>query len=156
MFHDDYESQLAITGRVRVQVYKNLHQQCWSVRSGGRVKFYCNKIVLRDCRYNVGEAGRLRVIREGRKNVHAYISGYLCSVDRVTSALLEAFDDHNSYFKYCGVYYNPKKFQKFVDIETGLPILTSDFCDMRYGYEYSAIAIWRETKPILGVVQDKI
>ena len=61
----------------RVFVYYNLHKECWSVRQGGKVVDHTHDIMLRDCQYLVGKAGRKRVLREKRKNVHAGVSGYV-------------------------------------------------------------------------------
>tara|TARA_Y100000310_G_scaffold232063_1_gene234801 strand:- start:6275 stop:6709 length:435 start_codon:yes stop_codon:yes gene_type:complete len=61
----------------RVYVYWNLHKNCWSVKQGGKVKGHVDKLTLKDCRFLVGKAGRDRVRREGKKNVHAGVSGYV-------------------------------------------------------------------------------
>jgi len=61
----------------RVYVYRNLHKNCWSVRQSGKVVDHTHFLLLRDCRYLVGEAGRERVRKEKKKNVHAGISGYV-------------------------------------------------------------------------------
>ena len=58
-----------------VEVYKNLHRNCWSVRQRGIVRFHTHAIVLKQCQFKVSEAGRQRVLREKRKNVHAFIKG---------------------------------------------------------------------------------
>ena len=34
-----------------VDVYRNLHKGCWSVRQGGKVVAHCDYIVLRDARF---------------------------------------------------------------------------------------------------------
>lgn len=62
-----------------VQVYWNLHKNCWSVRNKktGRIVKHLSNVVLRNCRFVVHEAGRQRVIRERRKNVHAFVEGVL-------------------------------------------------------------------------------
>jgi len=60
----------------RVRVYKNLHKDCWSVWQG-KVLFYTQEIHLRDVTFLVLESGRQRVLREKRKNVHAFVCGFL-------------------------------------------------------------------------------
>lgn len=60
----------------RVRVYKNLHKDCWSVWQG-RVLFYTQEIHLRDVVFLVLESGRQRVLKEKRKNVHAFVCGFL-------------------------------------------------------------------------------
>jgi hypothetical protein len=67
---------------MRVEVYRNLHKQCWSVRAlegerKGRVIAHTHDLILEECRYAVQPAGRDKVRRSGRKNVHAFIRGTL-------------------------------------------------------------------------------
>jgi hypothetical protein len=64
----------------RVRVYRNLHDQNWSVvaRTGlnrGKVVAHADELSLFGCDFIVSEAGRQRVLREKRKNVHAYVEG---------------------------------------------------------------------------------
>lgn len=66
------------TGMVRV--YWNLHKNCYSYavyENGkfGRVK-HVNCVTLKSAFQVVSEVGRQRVLKEKRKNVHAYIVGY--------------------------------------------------------------------------------
>ena len=65
---------------MRVEVYRNLHKNCFSVRalSGenkGRVIDHVQSIMLRDATFVVQPAGRERVLQEQRKNVHAFVRG---------------------------------------------------------------------------------
>ncbi len=61
----------------RVEVYRNLHRKCYSVRDykTKRVIYHTNSISLTSAKCFVQEGGRQRVLKEGRKNVHAYIRG---------------------------------------------------------------------------------
>jgi len=63
---------------LKVQVYRNLHKGLWSVRSKGRVITHRPLIILRNCTMRVQESERQRVIREGQRNVHAWIVGEPC------------------------------------------------------------------------------
>ena len=58
-----------------VEVYKNLNRNCWSVRQDGIVRFHTYAIALKQCQFKVSKSGRQRVLREKRKNVHAFIKG---------------------------------------------------------------------------------
>lgn len=76
--------------RKTVRVYWNLHKKCWSVKSmdpdcpdRGRVIAHASHVVLHGVTFTVSEAGRQRVIKERRKNVHAYAQGTLQSITRV-------------------------------------------------------------------------
>jgi hypothetical protein len=59
---------------------------------------HVDRIDLRDVRFKVSEAGRQRVLREKRKNVHAFIEG-----------------EESSFYAYLDskVTYNPYKYEKF-------------------------------------------
>ena len=62
----------------KVEVYFNLHKKKFSVvpltgSNKGRVSGHYDRIVLTNCSYRVQPAGRAKVLREKRKNVHAFI-----------------------------------------------------------------------------------
>jgi len=63
----------------RVFVYRNLHQDCWSVKSKetGRVVAHADRVELSDVEFKVSEPGRQRVLKEQSKNVHAGLVGTL-------------------------------------------------------------------------------
>ena len=66
----------------QVRVYFNLHRKCWSVQTyrpglGWRVAEHLHELTLHDVRFKVSAAGRNRVLREGKKNVHSYAIGKL-------------------------------------------------------------------------------
>lgn len=65
---------------MKVFVYYNLHKKCWSVKAlegdkKGRVIAHLPAITLFNVTFKVSEAGRQRVLREKRKNVHAGVVG---------------------------------------------------------------------------------
>ena len=64
-----------------VEVYRNLHKGCLSVRCKGYVVAHLESITLEDVRFKVSASGRARVIREKRKNVHAVICGRVASLE---------------------------------------------------------------------------
>ena len=61
----------------RVKVYYNLRYDCLSVVDTSTGKLYCHshRVELKDAKFHVNENGRQRVVREKRKNVHAYVVG---------------------------------------------------------------------------------
>ena len=59
----------------RVYVYWNLHKKCWSLTVGGKVVAHRKSVQLRGCEFRVRPGGRARVLREGKKNVHAFVVG---------------------------------------------------------------------------------
>lgn len=98
---------------MRVFVYKNLHATRrnggWTVYSikamegpdKGRVIGHSSQIMLSDVTPKVSQAGRRRVLREGRKNVHAGLVGNLVHTDWVP-------------FHGPRITYNPYKYDSFV------------------------------------------
>ena len=58
-------------GSKAVQVYKNLHKDCWSVRQSGKVVAHMDYICLKHCSFKVSEKGRDRVRKEGSKSLLA-------------------------------------------------------------------------------------
>ncbi|AEL17872.1 hypothetical protein TRIXIE_88 [Mycobacterium phage Trixie] len=106
---------------MRVFVYWNLHRGKWSVKAltgpnKGRVVYRTNgPLVLRNVTGKVSEAGRQRVLREGKKNVHAGIVGEWVTGDSVT---IDATTRQ--------VTYNPRKFETFVHTDDLSPFQGSD------------------------------
>ena len=68
-----------IDEKKRVNVYFNLHKKVWSIRQSGKVIKHTDFICLRDVKFRVSKKGRERVLKEQKKNVHAYASGYIIS-----------------------------------------------------------------------------
>ena len=65
---------------MRVEVYWNLHKGLYSVRAlegenKGRVIARVPSLVMEDVSFVVQPAGRAKVLREQRKNVHAFVRG---------------------------------------------------------------------------------
>ncbi len=81
----------------RVRVYRNLHKKCVSVKQGGIVRCHATNVVLKDCKFIVSEAGQRRVREEGRKNVHAFVEGYVA--DALKSLVLLDFGWETVYYK---------------------------------------------------------
>ena len=63
-----------------VKIYRNLHKGCWSIKQNELVKAYADEINLYDCKFLVNEKNRLKVNKEKRKNVHAFVKGYIWNV----------------------------------------------------------------------------
>lgn len=67
----------------KVEVYWNLRKKLFSVRDRKTrlVIGHERIVVLADATFIVSEAGRQRCLREGRRNVHAYVRGTVLSPD---------------------------------------------------------------------------
>ncbi len=94
---------------MRVQVYYNLHKHCWSIRDKKTKKVIAhrNALQLLNCTFKVQQGGRARVLREQRKNVHAFVEG----------DWHDLIANNNQRWKKAS--YNPYKKGKFYDLDTG-------------------------------------
>lgn len=101
-----------------VFVYFNLHKKLWSVRSvkTGKVIAHVRHIRLKDVTFKVSEAGRQRVLREKRKNVHAGVLG----------TVVEDWEQIPLFIKPEPVTYNPYKYSSFVTCASQTPIETAE------------------------------
>lgn len=98
---------------MKVFIYFNLHRKLWSIKAlqgpdKGRVIGHTECFTVLDAEFKVSEAGRQRVLREKRKNVHAGVVGQL--VGRTGHYLDKS------------VTYNPYKYNSFVDRQTEMPV----------------------------------
>ena len=95
---------------MRVEVYWNLRKKCWSVRHKGKVIAHVPFITLKDVRWVVQPAGRRRVLRQRKKNVHAFARGtWLEGNDQ-----LEFTNDKLRLTKRQPIIYNPYHHTSFV------------------------------------------
>jgi hypothetical protein len=100
--------------RLKVFVYYNLHKKCWSVKAlngdmRGRVILHADEVWLTDVTFRVSKAGRERVLKERRKNVHAGVVGYLSAANDIDSV--------RDNIRYA---YNPYTCEQFVTIINGI------------------------------------
>lgn len=113
---------------MKVDVYYNIHKKCLSVRSReretyGKVIGHVPVISLKNCRFVVSEAGRKRVVKERRKNVHAVVRGETFKPNNdngLGSGIKLALD------KPIPVTYNPYQFTKFMRKDKWTPIEFAD------------------------------
>ena len=127
---------------MRVFVYFNLHKKCFSIKAlegadKGRVIAHRDTVVLDGCKLLVSEAGRQRVLRERKKNVHAGVVGHwdmtgtdLITIDRVTTVGT-------------AITYNPYKYDTFVHLYGLHPIKTGRLVALTVGEnKRSHINVW--------------
>ena len=129
----------------RIEVYRNLHNDTFSIRRNGKVvKHLANwqSIFLKDVKFAVQPAGREKVRREGKKNVHAFIRG--------TYLAPSTFPHTTSDFKAkCTewVTYNPYQNDHFTAAVTDPETTFTSYQDVHeaklvtltYGYVYAAL-----------------
>ena len=111
--------------KAKHKVYFNLHKKCLSVQYKGKVIDHAKSICLKDVEFKVSQAGRARVLREKRKNVHAFVVGDV-SLNRPPMYYLRKYSDKYTEFER-RVTYNPYKYKSFVYADTEEPIKTADY-----------------------------
>ena len=82
-----------------VKVYWNLHRNLYSIQQRGLVVGHTDRIALRDATFKVNQAGRNRVLKEKKKNVHAFVVGFI--------------DERPQLFWDVKIVYNPYKYNSF-------------------------------------------
>jgi hypothetical protein len=123
-------------------VYFNLHRKCFSIKAlegpnKGRVVAHRDAVLLFDGTFKVSEAGRQRVLRERKKNVHAGVVGHwdetgnaLITVDRVTTIGTP-------------ITYNPYKYTSFVHLYGEHPCKTGRLVALTVNEnKRSSINVW--------------
>tara|TARA_A100001515_G_C4400535_1_gene153609 strand:+ start:42 stop:437 length:396 start_codon:yes stop_codon:yes gene_type:complete len=103
-----------------VRAYWNIHKGLYSVQDykTRRVIDRSNDVFLINPNFVVRQGGRERVIREGKKNVHAFAVGY-----RPSKFTAEEWDVYYTSGKtWKDVTYNPYKNDTFVWKDTGEPV----------------------------------
>ena len=118
-----------------VYVYFNLHTKLWSVRSRKtrRVLYHSAVVLLYDCEFKVSQAGRKRVLKEKRKNVHAGVAGELdwANATRCSRRFRQAsFRIPHGFEAPVPVTYNPYKYESFVRKDNLEPVTRAIFCSM--------------------------
>jgi hypothetical protein len=105
---------------MRVYVYWNLHKHLFSVKDTrtGRVTHHAQMVVIQDATFAVSQAGRARVLRERRKNVHAGVRGTPTWIDPAPMDLQMT--------GWTRITYNPYKYDSFVRASDERPVFGAD------------------------------
>ena len=116
---------------MRVFVYFNLHRKCFSIKAlegdrKGRVVAHSTTVVLEGCKFKVSEAGRQRVLREKRKNVHAGVTGTWIDGDIRDEKCFEFLGTVGRQ-----VTYNPYKYSSFIIKATEQTVDKADVVGMK-------------------------
>lgn len=107
-------SQILSMKLAKYKVYYNLHKKCLSLMFRGRVIRHAVEFALKNVEFRVSELGRQRVLRNKRKNVHAFVCGELDDgwpVDQLEQQII----------------YNPYKYRSFVRADTKRPIYRAKY-----------------------------
>jgi hypothetical protein len=119
---------------MKVRVYRNLNNGKMSIQccASGHILGHCAEAYLLDVAFVVRESGRQRVLKERRKNVHAFATGTLIWATEFTGyrgrtivglregAVLNSYD-------YEPVRYNPYEMSTFCSLD-GEPIQQAQIC----------------------------
>jgi len=92
----------------RIEVYRNLHKDCFSIRKNGKVVKYVydtDELYMKDIKFVVQSAGHAKVLREQKKNVHAFVRGTYDENKRGTMQMV--------------AHYNPYRYDYFFTIFGG-------------------------------------
>lgn len=110
-----------IDGRRKVRVYRNLHKKCYSVKQDGLVKCHADQVTLLEVKFIVSKAGQKRVRDEKKKNVHAYLEGYVVDArqaDNIVDGKKSDTDLEAGLSDWEYVYYNPYECDGFMNTST--------------------------------------
>ena len=105
MSYTPYKGRL-IDENKPVRLYRNLHNGKISIKQGTLVVGHTEEIIVRCARFIVSEKNRQKVLLTKRKNVHAYVEGYVCESASSGEGL--------------SVWYNPYKTDCFRLADNGL------------------------------------
>ena len=105
-----------------VEVYRNLHRNCYSIKQDGLVKAHATTLKLNDCTFHVNEKSRNRIRKTRKKEVHAWVKGKLqpLTLDRMSKMTKDWFNR---------IYYNPMHDDGFVTRTETSPI-GATFCQI--------------------------
>lgn len=85
--HIKNKPELASLANSKVRVYWNSHRKMYSVQAQNINQWvvvgHTEQVELLNARFSVSKAGHARMMKEGVKNVHAYIVGTLINVQNV-------------------------------------------------------------------------
>lgn len=129
---------------MRVKVYYNLHKNIFPIQYKGVVLGYARNLKLKNVEFKVNQKGREKVIREQKKNIHAYVIGDLVSIDNSNEfelksnsskpmeqmELLTYLDDEFNPTHNIAVIYNPYKYSQFTNMFTSESVFAVQECDL--------------------------
>jgi hypothetical protein len=117
---------------MKTEIYRNLHKKCFSVRQNGRVVGHLmddptEHVLLENVRFAVQPAGHAKVLREQKKNVHAFVRGDTVSPYSSYIPDLHEFNKEIAYNPYVAsfFYFNYRLPRQ--------PIYVADYALIRHG-----------------------
>lgn len=110
---------------MRAYVYWNLHKFLFSVKNTrtGLVHAHARQVVIKNATFAVSQAGRARVLRERRKNVHAGVRGKMALIEVERPGPGGAGTNTGGDMRgWTRVTYNPYKYDSFVRASDERPV----------------------------------
>jgi hypothetical protein len=105
-----------------VTVYRNLHNNCLSVKQDGIVRCHAKTgVCLHNATFVVQKGGQARVRLEKVKNVHAFIKGYVTNPRKADNLLPFAWES---------IYYNPYKVDHFTNNADSKAVKCAEWVDI--------------------------
>jgi hypothetical protein len=117
----------------QVRVYRNLHKNCFSVKQDGLVRCHADNVTLENVKFIVSKAGQRRVRDEKKKNVHAFIEGYVVGTREADNYVDGEWSDQeieNGFTNWQRAYYNPYECDGFMNTETGQVYEEAKYADL--------------------------
>ena len=122
-----------IDGSQPVRVYRNLHKDCFSVKQGGLVRCHADNVTLENVKFIVSKAGQRRVRDEKKKNVHAFVEGYVADTRKADKYVDGEWSDkeiENGFTNWICAYYNPYECDGFMNTATEQVYKTAKIADL--------------------------
>lgn len=108
----------------KVMVHYNLHKHTFSITHKGLVISHADYVKLNDVEFRVRQGGREKVVKEKRKNVHAFVIGTLIEYCKYPCESLPS--EPNNHI----VTYDPYKYNSYVMKDTQEPIYKTGEVEM--------------------------
>ena len=108
----------------KVMCYYDLHRHTFSVTYKGLVMLKADYLRLSDVEFRVRQGGKQKVRNEQRKNVHAFVIGYLDDYCEFPCDDIPEPESNNV------ITYNPYKYESFVVKDTEEPIFNANEVEM--------------------------
>lgn len=117
----------------KVRVYRNLHKKCFSVKQNNLVLVHADNVTLENVKFIVSKAGQRRVRDEKKKNVHAFIEGYVVDTRKADNYVDGEWSDkeiENGFTNWICAYYNPYECDGFMNTATEQVYETAKIADL--------------------------
>lgn len=108
-----------------MDIYRNLHKACWSLKIRGLPIEHHDAIVAEGVEFVVQPAGNARVRREKKKHVHAFVRTHHTFANLLGCPAIKQTGWEE-------ITYNPYKYTTFVEAETERPVKGARWAFLTY------------------------